>query len=364
MKKERNSLKYAALFAWHWLCSGFFLGTLTLMGPVRRITDHARAAGWSETGEKAAVFALIGVLFFVSLLCARLLADKTAAAGKAGRYGLPAGALALALLALWFWLTPSLMIDRGMKSDAVIVSGTEFVFGPYPGEERLSGLKEEGYTAVISLLSPAVVPFEPVLLASEIEEAQEAGLPLIHLPMLPWISSNDHVEKALSELLAKGSGKYYVHCYLGKDRVNVFRRMLAGLSGDGAQAAPPPGSARTLYDIKSFERGAITVLAKDVFLMPYPTDEEFFGYVLNGSVASLVSLLDPANPENLSWIKKEKEIAAKYRLPLASYPWRSMDTAARKKAVEEIKRLKKPTAIHAFLSASPDYAEFKNAYRD
>ena len=351
-----------ALFLWHWLLSGFFLGTLTLMGPVRWATNYARGAGWSGLAEKLLVLTFIAALAAVSLLLARLLTLRTEAAAGRRRYALPALSLALFAAALWFWMNPKLMIDAGMKTTTESSAWSEFVFGPYPDNERLAGLKAEGYSAVISLLSPAVVPFEPVLLARERDAAKEAGLELIHIPMLPWVSANDHVKDRLKELDRRGPAKYYVHCYLGKDRVNVFKTLLAA-AGTGRARSLDPANIRTLYDIKELERGKITVLQKDVFFTPYPTDEEFFGYILNGSVKSLASLLNPANPEDLPWITKEKAIAEKYGLKLVNYPWKALDAAGRARAVREIRALEKPAVIHAFLAHTTDSQDFIRAYR-
>jgi protein tyrosine phosphatase (PTP) superfamily phosphohydrolase (DUF442 family) len=350
------------IFFFHWLCLGFFLGTLTLMGPVRWATNYTRAAGWSDAAEKFMVLGFIGLLALVSLLAARLLAARAAAGGRNTRYGLPALSLVLALGALAAWLNPRLMIDPGAKTAGEKVAGTEFVFGPYPDKDRLAQLKKEGCTAVVPLLSRAVVPFEPVLLDQEEAAAKEAGIELVHIPMLPWVSSNDNVGPALETLLARG-GRYYVHCYLGKDRVNVFKKRLEGLQAGAAVSIADGGTRRTLNDIKAFERGAITVLEKDVFFMPYPTDEEFFGYVLNGSVATLVSLLDPANPENRPWMEKEKAAADKYGLKLVSYPWLAMDAAAKRRAIAAIKALPRPLAAHAFISKAPECADFMAYYR-
>ncbi|MDD2805894.1 MAG: hypothetical protein PHV33_10085 [Elusimicrobiales bacterium] len=362
MKKFLPAPRRLALFLWHWLFGGFFLGTLTLTGPVRWATGYARTAGWGETPEKLLVFLLIGALAAVSLLLAGWLTAKTGAAtAKAARYGLPAASLALGLAALGLWMNPRVMTGGAAQSAAESFSWSEFTFGPYPEEDRLAALKAEGYTAVISLLSPAVLPFEPVLLAREREEAEETGLELIHIPMLPWVSSNDHVAAKLKELQKRGPGKYYVHCYLGKDRVNVFKRMLAATSG-GAVIDPDTSSARTLKGLKSFERGEITELGKDVYLTPYPTDEEFFGYIINGTVETLVSLLDPANPENLPWLKKEAAIAEKYGLKLVSCPWLALDKAGKQAAAREIRAAKKPAVVHAFLSRSSESKEFEAYY--
>ena len=362
MNKSELSLKNIFLFLYYWLCLGFFLGTLVLMGPVRWLAVYSRAHDWSAPREKALVFLFIGILAVVSALCARLFALRTSAsAAKPAKAAFAGAALGLFLVSLWFWMNPKLMIDAGMKTTSESSAWSEFVFGPYPEKERLAGLKAEGYSAVISLLSPAVVPFFQVLLALERDAAREAGLELIHIPMLPWVSSNDHVTAKLKELEKKGPGKYYVHCYLGKDRVNVFKRMLAAVSG-GAVKNLDTASARTLKGMKNFERGEIAELERDVYFTPYPTDEEFFGYILNGTVTTLVSLLDPANPENLPWMKKEAAIAEKYGLKLVSLPWLPLDKAGKQAAVRQIRAAKKPTVVHAFLSKSPESKEFEAYY--
>ncbi|MHB0995730.1 MAG: protein-tyrosine phosphatase family protein [Elusimicrobiales bacterium] len=358
------NLKRASLFIFHLVCGGFFLGTLTLTGPVRWATTYARKAGWGETPEKLMVFAFIAALGVLSLLLARRLTAATeAAAGKAARYGLPALSLFFFLGAVAAWMNPKLMIDTGMKTTTESASWSEFVFGPYPEKDRLAGLKAEGYTAVISLLSQAVVPFEPVLLAREQGAAKEIGIEIIHIPMLPWVSSNDHVKARLKEIERRGPGKYYVHCYLGKDRVNVFRTMLSSASGGARVRSLAPANVRTLNDINKLERGAITVLRKDVFFTPYPTDEEYFGYILNGTVKSVASLLNPDNPDDLPWIKKEEAIAAKYGLKIVNYPWKKLDAAGRAKALREIRALERPVVIHAFLAHTADSIGFIAAYR-
>lgn len=356
--------KTAFIFLWHWLLSGFLLGTLTLMGPVRWTTDRMRAAGWSGAAEKSAVLFFIAILGVVSVFLALRLARLTMdAKGRAARLGLPALSLAMFLGALWAWMTPGLMTDASARTVEESYSWSEFVFGPYPEKARLVELKKDGYTAVISLLSMAVVPFEPVLFAREQEAAKEAGIELIHIPMLPWVSSNDHVTEELKKLERRGPGKYYVHCYLGKDRVNVFKTMLSATIGGAKATSLDPASIRLISDRDSFERGKITTLSRDVYFTPYPTDEEFFAYILNGTVKSVVSLLNPGNPEDVKWIDKEKVIAGKYGLNFVNYPWKALDKPGRAKAVREIKKMEKPLVIHAFLSHTPESADFVKAYK-
>jgi len=363
MNKSELSLKNIFLFLYYWLCLGFFLGTLVLMGPVRWLAVYSRAHDWSAPREKALVFLFIGILAVVSALCARLFALRTSAsAAKPAKAAFAGAALGLFLVSLWFWMNPKLMIDKTMEVTFSNYSGTEFIFGPYPEKEKLLELKKEYYTAVISLLSPAVVPFEPALMGREAAAAKEAGIELISIPMLPWVSTNDHVEGRIEELVKRGGGKYYVHCYLGKDRVNIFKKLLSSKAAGAKITSQDPVGMRTLYDIKKFERGAIAILDRDVFFTPYPTDEEFFGYILNGSVKTLVSLLDPANKEDLPWITKEKAISVKYKMKYANYSWKTMSAEKKEAATKEIMKLEKPAVIHAFLSQSPECVDFVDTY--
>lgn len=363
MNRSELTPKNIALFLYYWLCLGFFMGTLVLMGPVRWLAVYARAHDLGASKEKALVFILIGLLALVSALCARLFALKTsAAAAKPAKAAFSGAALIVFLVSLWFWLNPKLMIDRAMELTFSNYSGTEFIFGPYPEQEKLLELKRDYYTAVISLLSPAVVPFEPALMRREAAAARETGIELVSIPMLPWVSTNDHVEGKIEELVGRGGGKYYVHCYLGKDRVNIFKKLLSSKAAGAKIVSTVEDGRRTLYDIKKFERGAIAILDKDVFFTPYPTDEEFFGYILNGSVKNLVSLLDAGNKEDLPWMTKEKEISVKYKVKYANYPWKNLSLEKKEAAAREIMKLEKPAVIHAFLSQSPECVDFVETY--
>ncbi|MDA8245036.1 MAG: glycosyltransferase [Elusimicrobia bacterium] len=348
-----------ALFLYDWLCSAFFLGTLALMGPVRWLVRYYRSAGIGYSAEKFSVMAAIAALAAVSLLAAVLLSRLSARAAGGRRKALLWTPAAVFLLSLGLWLNPRLMTDRNAGGPGESVAGAEFEFGPYPDEEKLRLLKSEGYTAVVSLLSQAVVPFEPVLLAREKEEAREAGMELVHIPMLPWVSANDGAEKGIAALLKRGGGKYYVHCYLGKDRVNVFRRMLASASG---VAGAPAAGARSLDGLPAMERGPVVRLEKDVFFLPYPTDEEFFGYVFGGGVRTLVSLLDPADPEEGPLLEKERGAAARYGVKFADFPWRRLDRSGKRKAAAAVRGMERPLAVNAYGAGAPGYSDFPEFY--
>ena len=86
-------------------------------------------------------------------------------------------------------------------------------------------LKREGFT-IVSLLHPAVVPFEPKLISDEKKLAESIGVPLIHVPMLPWVSGNQEALATIRQLAADRTRHFYVHCYLGQDRVRVVRHAI------------------------------------------------------------------------------------------------------------------------------------------
>lgn len=270
------------LFLWILGCTGFVLGTLTLRGPVRWITAALRDSGAEQTAEDWVVRGTIVLLLLVSLGVAMLLVEAV--------------------------------------------------------RERLAELKERGFTGVITLLHPAVAPFEPALLEKEQEAARQVGIALVHTPMLPWVSQNEKSLETIRRLARSGAGRYYVHCYLGKDRVNVVRR---------------------LADVPAFERGSIYHLPGGVHVAPYPTDEEWFGYVLSGSVKQVLSLLDPGSPDDSARVAEERALLAKYHIPLEIATIRSTpyDPEQALAAARRARALPKPLMVHAFRTAGSAAAE-------
>lgn len=200
------SLPRLTLLLLLWLCSGFSLGTSTLLGPVQWMTSVAQSRGFSPAAESALVVLVIVALGVVSLALALLLGAvvlrRSALLVRLGAVLVP---VKMAFAACWLWLSPELLQLQmapestmtvespwGSASDreGASVLDVRFVFGPDPTAKRLRELEAEGFVAVISLLHPTAVPFETKLLADERRHASEAGIELIHLPMIPWVSSN------------------------------------------------------------------------------------------------------------------------------------------------------------------------------
>jgi hypothetical protein len=350
-------------FLFVWLMTGFAAGTLVLMGPVRWATDAARAAGWPQRREDLMVAAIIVVYVLgTAWLSWRLSRAARASARRWMRAGVPAGLALLALAALAAWMNPRWMSAR---QKGPWEKTARFAFGPYPTRDVMERIKLAGYTSVVPLLHPAVVPFEPKLLAEEKVLAAEFGLEVVHLPMLPWVSSNQQALERVRELALDPSRRYYVHCYLGRDRVNVVKRFVQSLGAETADDSSR--DARRLADVPRFERGPVYVLEEGVFLGPYPTDEEYFGYLLTGQIETVVSLLDPDDPDDRKWIDKERVMLSEYGVPLVEMPLRlgRYDPEEALEAARRVREAARPVYVHAFLndlSRSPAAQAFASAY--
>jgi hypothetical protein len=181
--------------------------------------------------------------------------------------------------------------------------------------------------------------------------------------MLPWISENEESIERIRALARSGQGRYYVHCYLGRDRVNVVRRLLVDGDASAAEAKRENG-ARRIADMPAFERGGIYHF-EDVHVGPFPTDEEWLGYVLSGSVKQVLSLLDTANAEDATWVAKERGLGRQYRMPVEFAPIRSFPFDPRQAlaAARRAKALPRPLMVHGFRTVSPAVEAFVQAYR-
>ncbi|HUG52547.1 MAG TPA: hypothetical protein VMR21_03060 [Vicinamibacteria bacterium] len=330
---------------------GFASGTATLLGPARWITAWLRASAWSAWEDRAMI-AVIVVYVAASFLFACLLTSLTRRSRWApARLAVPGAATLCAGLSLWGWTNPAVYatVAGGTEGAQVEAGGAEFVFGPYPDPARIAELKKEGLTALISLQHPAVVPFEPQGIATEKAAARELGIEFIHAPMLPWVSSNEASLRTIREVAARGKGRYYVHCGLGRDRTNVVKRMLERAGGPTTAAAgtKAPGSftARLAEGKKLMERGALKGLDTGIWLIPYPNRHELYGNMLAGQVAHVLVLLDPGNGQQAQWLEEIRTVLAEHAVPVTCEPLRRNSQAFYADAVAIAKTLPRPVVI-------------------
>ena len=345
-----------------WGCWGFALGTVLLLGPVRKTVDYARSQNWSETQEKLVVLCFILALAVVSFLLARWSSKTLMSADKPRSAKLTHGAVPIlaAFAALFVLMNPSLVnADTSTQTNL----STQFTIGPYPDEEKIDQLEDGGFTAIVSLLHPAVVPFEPKLLSEEREIAKKNGLEMISIPMLPWVSDNTASIDSFRKFIRTAKGKYYIHCYLGKDRVNVARRMIEQENATALNFEKSLGH-RSIDSIKQFERGTIYKLAEQVYLSPMPTKEEYIGYVIATDFKQVVSLSDPAEPEARTSNANEAKLLASYQVDYKVFNVPANASEQRiQQIIDSVKHLPKPVLVHSFKTDQPIAQIFLKLYK-
>jgi len=298
----------AALFLLSFGFTGGVLFLLVFMVPVERtLADRGVAQGVVDAIMAALVFGWVLVGLLATAVYARLLLTQ--------RRNLPlaAGALvatfAAAITVFFFLLDADVMVAVGELNDQNVET-ERLTFGAYPDEHKLEDLKSRGYDGVVTLLNPNI-PFEKVLLEREKKAGEEVGIPVYSFPMLPWVSENDDSLRGIERLVGDAEKRLYIHCYLGKHRVDLVRQTVA--PGEAA------GDDEPLPD--AFERGRLAVFGEEeVILGPYPTDEEWFNFVLRRDVEEIVSTLNPKNPADAPWIEKEREIARENDLAFTLRP--------------------------------------------
>lgn len=355
MKEKVNPYTFinVLLFCFFGLSLVFPLGLLMLtIGPTRILAEKAANENWSQ--EKESLLQNIAIsVFLVLVVLITFFAVKMYFKLQKATFKimvLSVFALSFTVSMYIFTFRPELLVN----SDATKIAfntyeNVEFHFGPYPDAEKIEKLKAQNYTAIITLLSSMVVPAEPILMEKEATSAKELGIKLISVPMLPWIDDNDISTQKIKTMARSLKGKYYVHCYLGKDRANVFRNIME--NENSALKIESELGSNSIDTLKNFERGKIIKLKPQIYFTPFPTDDEFFGFILNGKIKNVVSIMDPAT--NNVHLEKEKKIMRQYNQKFASLPI-SLNSSDEEieSFVERIVKLKKPVLINSYSTKS------------
>ena len=353
----RNFKGYLFL-AFIWLFTGFALGTVILLWPLRIWINYVRDHNYTDITEKIGVMILIMLLIIISfrisltLFKCHVTNKKVIVTLLVIIFPLIASACAL-----YLFMNPDI-VNKGTANEPVT---QRFTIGPYPTEEKIKELKKEGYTTVISLLHPAVVPFEPELLNKEEILLKKYNMQLIKAPMLPWIADNSASLKIVEDVVKNGKGKYYIHCYLGKDRVNVAKNLILRLSGSVSNMTTE--NNRTFEGMGSFERGNIYKLDTACYMPPFPTDEEFLAFFLAGQIKTVVNLMDSSVEENKPWIQKERTALASNGIVFKNM---AIDVKSSPKEIENvidsILALPKPLVVHHWNTTCPESKLFRKFY--
>lgn len=141
-----------------------------------------------------------------------------------------AGAVLLAAAAgSWVLLHPASFVVQPWRAQQS-VTGSRFVFGPYPVDADMHRLKAEGITTIISLLNPSL-PYEASLLDDEKERAARLGIRVLDFPMGSILGQRfgadyERNSRAAAEAAIASQGTVYIHCYLGLHRARSVRDYL------------------------------------------------------------------------------------------------------------------------------------------
>lgn len=341
-----------------WLFTGFALGAVILLWPLRMWVNYIRDNNLSDTAEKAGVITLIALLIIISFRLSlglfRWHVTRKKIIVTTLVFLLP---LSSSAYALYLFMNPDIVNKDTTKTEVT----EKFTTGPYPTEEKIKELKDEGFTDVISLLHPAVVPFEPELLSREEILLQKYNMQLIKAPMLPWIADNSASLKIIEDVVKNGKGKYYVHCYLGKDRVNVVKNLIVRLSGSVKNENEE--SSRTFEQMKHFERGDLFKIDSAVYMSPYPTDEEMLAFFLAGHIKTVVNLMDSTNEENKNWLEKEKTALETNGIVFRNFAINEKSMANEiESVVDSVLLLSKPMVVHHWNTTCPESKLFRKYY--
>lgn len=285
--------------------------------------------------------------FFISFLYYRYLVRVPAR--RLITYGILVFMLINAGLVFYMFTNTNTALISMAKGDVEEVN-EQFTFGPYPDEKVMKQLKEDGYDGIITLLS-TTLPFEKQLLDDELINGEKSVINVYSFPMLPWVGDNKASLEGIKELVHKDSTKrYYVHCYLGKHRVDMVRQVImkeTGMTGNEPLTILP----------SDFERGNVYSFNQESIIVgPYPTDEEWF-ILFRRNVHEIISTLNPTS----KWFEEEKKIAEEQGITLTSMPLdsKNSDTETVRSIVEYAKTLEHPVYIHGFTDsnslASLDY---------
>ena len=330
-----TAARFMATFGYAWFVIGLFMGTVVLVVAVRGIVDIIRRLGWGQVAQDRILIGLILVFVVTSFLLARrvvrMLYRQTPRVRQIALVALAIPALASA----YAWSNPTRFLAGFAGSTSSLITlrgGPTFLFGPYPDNERILELQRQGVSAIVTLQDPRVL-VELQGINEERKSAERAGIKLIHAPMLPWVSDNSASIALIKDLAKNGTGTYYVHCGLGRDRVNIAKRVIESFQPEtGARLAGTAGLKRAegfAQRTTPFQRGRLFQLAPDVWMVPMPNSAELYGHFIQGSPGHVIMLLDSADALQAKWMTEAQRDLRQYSISFTAMPTSAGDTLRR-----------------------------------
>ena len=317
-----STAQFFATFAYAWFTIGLFTGTLVLVLAVRGILDVLQRLEWQQAAENRLLIGVILLFIALSFLLARRVVRYLYRQTTTTRRLLLVGLAVPAGLCLYAWSNPARFLASyagTVGSSYAMKNGPTFMFGSYPDEERLKELKKQGVTSVVSLQSSAVL-VEISGISEERGATARQGLAFIEAPMLPWVSDNTESLEKIKQLALHGKGVYYVHCGLGRDRINIAKRLIEALEPQSQARVSKSNDiiAAAGFERRTerFEHGMPMKVRDGFWVIPYLNEAEFYGFILQGAPGELLVVFDPSNPAQRAWLadaeKKMKQYAVAY----------------------------------------------------
>jgi len=332
-----------------WILIGLVLGTAVLVGPVRLITEGMGRAGWEQSSQDHVLIVVILLYLAFSLLLTRwVVGIMFRARNRNTRWAIAAVVTLFAAGTAWEWSNPAKMLagiaGGGDGGSYNVFGGAQFIFGAYPDDQKLLELKKQGVTAIISLQHPGVV-IEREGISAEKDAAKKLNLDFIQAPMLPWVSNNEASLEKLRLIARTGKGTFYVHCGLGRDRVNVAKRIIEA-EGRKISLSSDVKAATSFADRPDpFERGSLAHIDHGKWLIPYPNKHEMFGFVLGGQAGHVVSLLDPLDSQQVAWNTEMESLMKQYAIPFTMRPLPLNNLGKAPEIAKEVLGMSEPVTV-------------------
>ena len=322
-----SATRFFLIFGYAWFTIGLFTGTLVLVLAVRGIVDVLQRLGWGQSAQNRLLIGVIILFVAGSFMLARRVVRALYRLAPNTRLVALVALAVPAVMSMYAWSNPAKFLAGFAGTEGSTLSmknGPTFLFGSYPDEDRLKTLKQQGVTSVVSLQSPAVF-VEISGINAERDATARAGLKFIEAPMLPWVSDNTESLEKIRQLALHGTGTYYVHCGLGRDRVNIVKRVIEALEPQsGAKVTASVGlKAAAGFERRTepFERGMPMKVRDGAWVVPYLNEAEFYGFILQGQPGHLVLVLDPSNPEQRGWMADAEKKMKQYEVPYTFMPY-------------------------------------------
>jgi hypothetical protein len=325
---------FFATFGYAWLTIGFFTGTLVLVVAVRGILSILQKLGWGQSAQNR-LFLLVILLFVIGsfLLARRVVRALYRQSTRTRRVALALLGIP-AVLSGYAWSNPTRFLSglAGTTSTTLsMAGGPSFIFGSYPDDNQIRELKKKGVTAIVSLQSPAVV-VEISGISEERKSAAREGMQFIEAPMLPWVSDNTESIEKIRQLALTGKGTYYVHCGLGRDRVNIAKRVIESVMPQTTRLASTNSLKEAITferRTEPFERGMPMRVMHGVWVVPSLNKEEFYGFIIQGQPGHVIIAMNPADTAQKSWLADAEKNLKQYalRYTVVPYPAANGDTS-------------------------------------